>query len=243
MAARVLSGHATGTPIERHTLEGGAMWCADYGCGRREMPAGAVEGDDLWATAGTASSIKPWSWSVTISGSVLGVVLFIAAFPLLLTFALTLTLLEALRHAFALDPYAMDSRAGADEDVTLVMPGVCGYVLWQLGMLHYLCERFDTRGAKLAGTSSGAVGAVFILALEEAASGAATGRDAAERVRHRAQGVFACAEQHLATVTKWPLGFLFHLGSVLDAVVAQFAPADAAVGHRVRVGLRRLSGW
>lgn len=36
------------------------------------------------------------------------------------------------------------------EHTTLVLPGTCAYLFWQLGMIQYLCEHFDTRGVKLA---------------------------------------------------------------------------------------------
>ena len=54
---------------------------------------------------------------------------------------------DLLSAAFAFPDfaYAQDAR---DEDVVIVMPGTCAYVFWQIGMVQYLAEHFDTRHAK-----------------------------------------------------------------------------------------------
>ncbi|CAE8641117.1 unnamed protein product [Polarella glacialis] len=108
-------------------------------------------------------------------------------------------------------------------------------------MVQYISERFDTRGVKLAGVSSGAIGAVLLLALEEAAARPGPGA-ASSKVRRRAQEVFKLVERASSPVVKHPLGFLLRLGSVLDKVAAEVIPEKCPEGNRVRVGVRRVAG-
>lgn len=202
-----------------------------------------------WSDSGIESKAKPWSGLTTLFGTVLGLSLFALVFPILLAIALLNTALEAVRHAFCLN----ESRAGtaasfegsfeaapaaSAEDVTLVIPGTCSYAFWQIGMVHYLCEHFDTRNVKIAGVSSGAVCATFILAMEKAKEGL-HGEEASAAVRRAAHEMFAIVEERAASVSWWPLAFLCRLGGVLDDVLTELCPEDFPAGERVSVGVRR----
>jgi len=186
---------------------------------------------------------RPWPLVWAVLGVVLGLGLLGLAMPLLLAIALLQTLLETVRFVANLDH---DTRtAGEDDsthqDVTLVMPGTCGYIFWQLGMVHYVCEQFDTSNTKLAGISSGGICAQFILKLEEAASGASSGAEAAARVRAHAQELFALLDRRIAPVLWWPLGFLGRMGLLLDDLGKYLVPKIVPEG-RIRMGVRRLTG-
>lgn len=111
--------------------------------------------------------------------------------------------------------------------------------MWQLGMAQYVCERFDTRGARLAGVSSGAISAGFFLALE-AAVGDARGSDASTKARQRAHEIFAMIETTISPMMGWPLGFVSRIGSLLDVMIPRVLP-DARAGNRVLIGMRRLN--
>mmetsp|Transcript_52620 Transcript_52620/g.118972 ORF Transcript_52620/g.118972 Transcript_52620/m.118972 type:complete len:413 (+) Transcript_52620:79-1317(+) len=207
----------------------------------------ACDADGWWTNAGIDSSLKPWDLGVTLRGTVLGLGLFTLALPVLLALAITVTCMEATRRALGLrgaqEETLPDEVKGDCSEVkmTLVLPGTCTYVFWQAGMVHYLCEHFDTRCARLAGVSSGAVSACLLLALEEAAAAGAP-EQAAARVRLRAHAIFAIVERRLAHIVGWPLGFVGRLGPVLEPLMEELLPRDLEVGDRFRVGMRRLTG-
>jgi len=118
-----------------------------------------------------------------------------------------------------------------------------GYAFWQIGMVQYICEQFDTRDAKMAGVSSGAICIALVLAFEKAAS-AGEASSASLRVRARAQEIFRIVEKHLTPVARWPVGFVARLGTVLDKMGMEVVPDDttADLNRRIRIGMRRLSG-
>lgn len=198
-----------------------------------------------WADAGIVSNAAPWSFGVTVIGTLLGVCGFVLALPVLLVIALTSTLFELIRHLLGADPREEEAAAccASDEDVTIVLPGTCAFVFWQLGMVQYLCERFDTRGAKLAGVSSGAICAVVMLSLEEAAAEEQVGGSPEARVRQRAQEIFQVVDLRFAPVMSWPAAFVGRLGTMLDACVDECMPSNCGVGGRLRVGVRRFCAW
>eukprot|EP00930_Biecheleria_cincta_P001579 TRINITY_DN102713_c0_g1_i1.p1 TRINITY_DN102713_c0_g1~~TRINITY_DN102713_c0_g1_i1.p1 ORF type:complete len:430 (-),score=79.58 TRINITY_DN102713_c0_g1_i1:29-1285(-) len=205
-------------------------------------PFGAAE---TWTDAGISSEARPWHPAVAFVGTVLGGCLLVAALPFLLPLAFVLTVCEGLRDLLRLDAKdaAVYSKVeGSNEDVTLVLPGTCAYVFWQLGMMQYLCERFDTRKLKFAGVSSGAIAALLAVALEEAAVKAP--ERPAEAVRARAHEIFQLVEQRSAHLVSWPLGFMARLGTVLDGLADEILPPNldyAALSQRLRVGVRRLA--
>jgi len=198
--------------------------------------------------AGIPSTAVGWSVATATSGTIVGVVGFGLALPVLLPFAILSTVAEALRHCIGLDTYVTEAEEGDDDQITLVMPGMCTFAFWQVGMTHYLCENFDTRGCKMAGVSSGAICSAMFLKLEKAAS-AGTRSTAAERVREQAHAIYALLEKRLEPVATWPCAFVCRLGGVLDALVDDILLEDFAddaeivrIGNRIRIGFRRLAG-
>ncbi|CAJ1364988.1 unnamed protein product [Effrenium voratum] len=130
--------------------------------------------------------------------------------------------------------------------VTLVLPGTCSYVFWQLGrMIQYLCEHFDTRSAKLAGVSSGTVGAVMLLQLEEMVAAAADSDSAgvAAAVRQRAHQIFGIIESKAAQNMASPTAFVGRLGTLMDILAAELLSEGdySALSSRMRIGVRRLA--
>eukprot|EP00931_Biecheleriopsis_adriatica_P051436 TRINITY_DN29833_c0_g1_i1.p1 TRINITY_DN29833_c0_g1~~TRINITY_DN29833_c0_g1_i1.p1 ORF type:complete len:431 (-),score=34.73 TRINITY_DN29833_c0_g1_i1:229-1416(-) len=197
-----------------------------------------------WQESGISSKAKPWSLSLTLGGALLGLCLALILLPPLILLALLLTLSEAL-HSFitactnkARHIGGQEEIEGDDQHITLVLPGLCGYIFWQLGMLQYICERFDTSNVKLAGVSSGAIGAALLLALEEAAAKPGPEPEAM-KVRRRAQEVFQLVEKSCAPIVGHPLGFVTRLGSVLDAMM-DILPQGPIPDGRVRIGVRRF---
>ncbi|CAK9041436.1 Hypothetical protein SCF082_LOCUS23945 [Durusdinium trenchii] len=163
---------------------------------------------------------------------------------------LLLTSLEAMRELLRLN--GRNEHPDAEESgVTLVLPGTCSYIFWQLGMIQYLCEHFDTRSAKLAGVSSGAVSAVMLLHMEEIAQKAAAaekdsenaGLAAAAAARQRAQEVFEIIEGKTAELMRTPLSFFGRLGQLMEDLAPRVLPeGDAiALGSRLQIGVRRLA--
>ncbi|CAE8589401.1 unnamed protein product [Polarella glacialis] len=228
-------------------VDDAANWCKEYSGLSAAQPSSVsetLESAADWQDAGILSEAKPWPAALSAGGTVLGLSLLLGALPLLLPLALALTVCEALRDVLGINDRTVafeDEGEGKDDEVTLVLPGTCAYVFWQLGMVQYISERFDTRGVKLAGVSSGAIGAVLLLALEEAAARPGPGA-ASSKVRRRAQEVFKLVERASSPVVKHPLGFLLRLGSVLDKVAAEVIPEKCPEGNRVRVGVRRVAG-
>lgn len=229
---------------------GGDGWCAEYQ-GPPDSRVKSVQGEPprgaakAWTHAGISSTARPWHPALAFVGTVLGLGLLVAALPILLPLALVLTVCEGLRDLLGLDAKdaAMHGKVEAsNEDITLVLPGTCAYVFWQLGMIQYLCERFDTRDLKLAGVSSGAIAAMLAVALEEAAVKAP--ERPAEAVRARAHEIFRLVEQRSAHLVGWPLGFLARLGTVLDGLAEEILPPNldySVLSQRLRVGVRRLA--
>lgn len=232
------------------TAAAGDGWCAEYR-GPHDSGAESLRGApplnaaETWTDAGISSEARPWHPAVAFVGTVLGLGSFVAALPLLLPVALVLTVCEGLRDLLGLDAKAAavyGKAEGSNEDVTLVLPGTCAYVFWQLGMMQYLCERFDTRKVKFAGVSSGAIAAMLALALEEAAT--KTPERPAEAVRARAHEIFQLVEQRSAHLVGWPLGFIARLGTVLEGLAAEILPPNLdylVLSQRLRVGVRRLA--
>eukprot|EP00928_Gymnodinium_smaydae_P046989 TRINITY_DN31332_c0_g1_i1.p1 TRINITY_DN31332_c0_g1~~TRINITY_DN31332_c0_g1_i1.p1 ORF type:complete len:442 (+),score=106.12 TRINITY_DN31332_c0_g1_i1:70-1326(+) len=203
-----------------------------------------------WADAGVdLEHIPRWSAGTTALGLLLAALFVAVVAPAVITIMLVLTTLEWLRHLVRREPdgnsCCSDEAEGRDEDVLLVLPGTCTYAFWQAGMVQYLCERFDTRGARLVGVSSGAICAGIVLELEAAAAAAAGGGDgaaAAAAVRLRAQEMCRRSIEEVAKVGSWPLGFLGRLGGALDALAAAFLGGDRLeAAGRVRIGVRRLA--
>merc|ERR1719215_1112864 len=139
-----------------------------------------------WKESGTATCAKPWPKHVAVGGLVALFSFLAANFPWLLILALFQTAHEGLRYLLGFDKYITAYDEGKDEDVTFAIPGTCLYAMWQLGMVQYVCERFETRKCKIAAVSSGALGIAVMLALEKVAEGAKSDQEAAERVRRRA---------------------------------------------------------
>eukprot|EP00927_Polykrikos_kofoidii_P055364 TRINITY_DN49634_c0_g1_i1.p1 TRINITY_DN49634_c0_g1~~TRINITY_DN49634_c0_g1_i1.p1 ORF type:complete len:390 (+),score=54.59 TRINITY_DN49634_c0_g1_i1:76-1245(+) len=195
-----------------------------------------------WTDAGIISHARPRSPVVNFGGTVVGLSALFVALPALTVLAAFSTFSEAVRHVLGFDPKEDEalSKGASAEEITLVLPGTCAFVSWQLGMVQYLCERFDTRGIRLAGVSSGAICAAVILSLEEAAQNEKAGGSPASRVRARAHEIFQLVEKRFAKVTTWPASFIGRLGGVLDECTAECMPSDCNIGDRLRVGVRRF---
>jgi len=93
-----------------------------------------------WTDAGIVSKARPWSTFLSVLGTVLGLSLLVAALPVLLPLALFWTATETFRDLLGLDESPSDLNVAEDDGVSLVMPGTCAYVFWQLGMVQYLCD-------------------------------------------------------------------------------------------------------
>jgi len=197
--------------------------------------------------AGIESAASGWHSFTILAGVAVAVVVALFVLPLLLPIVILSTALEASRAALGLDVRVADLGAESTPNETdkpaLVLPGTCTYVFWQMGMMQYICEQFDTKQAQLLGVSSGAICSCFALALEEAAD-SGDPSTAYTRVRSRAQQVFARLDEESCKMTCWPWGFIGRLGSVIDAVADEVVPRDciARSAGRIRVGLRRLTG-
>eukprot|EP00929_Paragymnodinium_shiwhaense_P071326 TRINITY_DN36279_c0_g2_i1.p1 TRINITY_DN36279_c0_g2~~TRINITY_DN36279_c0_g2_i1.p1 ORF type:complete len:394 (-),score=49.47 TRINITY_DN36279_c0_g2_i1:122-1303(-) len=190
--------------------------------------------------AGLHSVAKRWSAAVSLFGTIFFLAVFLVALPVLLVVAFFLTLFEFVRWALGSDPIVVGEE-GRDDDIVLVMPGTCAYVFWQLGMVQYIAENFDTSNVRLAGVSSGAIASCLLLHLEAAAAKGAE-VTACERVRHCAQELFAKVEELCLPVLTWPMGFLARLGGILETLAADVTPTDlASANRRLRIGARRLS--
>ena len=204
-----------------------------------------------WLDAGISPKAKGWSALRGIVELVLGIALLVFLILLVIPLALFLTSFEVLRELLGLDRSRREeSIQGEESQVTLVLPGTCAYLFWQLGMIQYICEHFDTRNAKLAGVSSGAISAAMLLQMEEIGAAAATscdsnnsGRCAAEAVRRRAHETFAIIEERSAKVMQSPLSFWCRLGSLMEDLAPTLLPEGdtIALGSRLKIGVRRLA--
>jgi len=165
--------------------------------------------------------------------------------PMLLVISLISTFCEALRYLFCLNKYVVAFEDGNDEQVTLVLPAVATYIFWQAGMVHYLCEHFDTRRAKIVAVSSGAVCTMALLAFEAAALKGNCELSKRQRIRQRATEIFRETENATTHLLTSPIGFVARLGTALDGVLRNMLPEEFdanALGDRVRIGIRRLEG-
>jgi len=203
-----------------------------------------------WLDAGISPKAKGWSALRGIVELVLGIALLVFLILLVIPLALFLTSFEVLRELLGLDRRRPESIQGEESQVTLVLPGTCAYLFWQLGMIQYICEHFDTRNAKLAGVSSGAISAAMLLQMEEIGAAAAmscdsndSGRCAAEAVRRRAHEIFAIIEERSAKVMQSPLSFWCRLGSLMEDLAPTLLPEGdtIALGSRLQIGVRRLA--
>lgn len=195
----------------------------------------------MWEESGISSTAVPWHPCVIFQGVLLGVVLELILIPFLVPLVTLFTIFDCLRWMMGADGRRCrktDAVADSEDDVTLVLPGLCCYCFWQLGMLQYIAEQFDTSSVRLAGISSGAIGSVFLLSLEDAAAQVSS-EAAAIRVRRRAHEVFQMIEKVCAPVVRHPLGFISRMGNVLDSM-SSILP-DKVPGSRLRIGVRRLS--
>eukprot|EP00971_Amphidinium_carterae_P221572 4398220-Amphidinium_carterae.1 len=143
--------------------------------------------------AGIVSTAEPWSLCTTVAGVLLGSICAIAVSLPVVLLMVTQTVFDTLfwlMHQTTDAPPAIAS----DDQVVLVLPGTCSYAFWQFGMLQYICEHYDTRAARIAGNSSGAIGAVLILLMERAAEKAKSPADVVKRIRACAQDLFQRGE-------------------------------------------------
>jgi len=190
--------------------------------------------------AGIIQTAKPWSLFTIVFGTLAGILFgALVCLPLVL-FMLMQTLFDTLCWLSDTQKEHYPGSIAGDNEVVLVLPGTCSYAFWQFGMLQYICEHYDTRGARIAGVSSGAIGAAFVLLLEDAAEKAENKADAVRRIRTCAQDLFRRGEQELAMVCTWPLGFLGRLGRILDCMVEQVVTPEKFDGSRLRIGVRRF---
>eukprot|EP00439_Symbiodinium_sp_Y106_P054343 s3130_g7.t1 len=216
-------------------------WCGEY--------RGLVGPASPFFTPALSAGITPKGWSLaeTVIGTLVGLCLLLAVIVLVLPLALILTLLEALRDFLRLDLLPRQDQDGEGEQLTLVLPGTCSYAFWQIGMIQYLCEHFDTSNIKLAGVSSGAIAAVVLLHFEELAAEAASavepgesGRASSAAVRRRAQELFEFVES--STDLRWPLSFVGRLRKLLEAATSRILPQGVeAASSRLKIGVRRLA--
>lgn len=220
-----------------------ADWCAQYAALEKRTSS-------RWFDAGISPKAKGWPAVRGIVEVILGVALIFFLILLILPIAVFLTSFEALRELFRLDRPQVDEAEGEEDQVTLVLPGTCSYLFWQLGMIQYLCEHFDTRHAKLAGVSSGAISAVLLLQMEEIATAATescnsetSGLCAAKAVRRRAREVFEIIEDSAEELMVSPLSFWCRLGNLMEDLAPRLLPEGetSALGSRLQIGVRRLA--
>eukprot|EP00435_Cladocopium_sp_Y103_P048959 s829_g14.t1 len=218
-------------------------WCAEYVALEKRTPS-------RWFDAGISPKAKGWPAVRGIVEVILGVALIFLLILLILPIAVFLTSFEALRELFRLDRPQVDEAECEEDQVTLVLPGTCSYLFWQLGMIQYVCEHFDTRNAKLAGVSSGAIGAVLLLQMEEIATAATescnsetSGLCAAQAVRRRAREVFEIIEESAAELMVSPLSFWCRLGNLMETLAPRLLPEGetSGLGSRLQIGVRRLA--
>mmetsp|Transcript_72793 Transcript_72793/g.115204 ORF Transcript_72793/g.115204 Transcript_72793/m.115204 type:complete len:420 (+) Transcript_72793:64-1323(+) len=195
-----------------------------------------------WVDSGIVSAAKPWSFSTIVFGTVLGLVAVTLLVVLLVPIVIFATCAEALHYVLKRDPYIAEAEEGRDDDVVLVMPGTCTFAFWQFGMMQYVCEQFDTRRAKVAAVSSGALCATLVIDLEKSAMSGES-HSASERVRRRSQELFQKVDDLMVDITSWPLAFVSRLGNVLDQLIHEVMTEDIAnaFGTRVAIGMRRLA--
>ena len=140
-------------------------------------------------------------------------------------------------------PQSSVASAPLSRRVDLVLPGTGNNVFFQMGMVQWIAETFDTRACRLLGVSSGAVCATLLLALERAAEKEpGGGRDAA---RARAEIVYRAVEERVGPLcaAHGPLGFAGRIGGAIDDLVRALFDDDVASHSdlsRVYLGVRRL---
>ena len=140
---------------------------------------------------------KPIALSVNIFGTLLLLPFVLGLIPLLLVVVALSTVFDGV-HCLLCAPEPVVDLGGDGADrarggPVLVFPGTCNGVFFQFGMTQYLAERYDLRGARVVGVSSGALCAALLLALEHAADAAPPAARAAA-ARARACEVYALIE-------------------------------------------------
>ncbi|CAK0851481.1 unnamed protein product [Prorocentrum cordatum] len=165
-------------------------------------------------------------------------------FPFLLLFTAYNTFAETSAALINLVGRRQRHRLPPNPAPTLVIPGTCAYIFWQLGMTQYICEKYDTSGARIVCTSSGASCAAMMLFLERAGS-------TREAVRAHARDAYGLIEQTLAPIFRHPMAFWGRTAPVLKDLLQLLVPevptpefaqdAFPAEGGRVVCGLRRIS--
>ena len=104
---------------------------------------------------------KPIALSVNIFGTLLLLPFVLGLIPLLLVVVALSTVFDGV-HCLLCAPEPVVDLGGDGADrarggPVLVFPGTCNGVFFQFGMTQYLAERYDLRGARVVGVSSGAL--------------------------------------------------------------------------------------
>ena len=201
-------------------------------CHTSPASAQRLKMDHPWHSAGVETTALAWTWRACAVAALWCGLYVVVLLPALVVYTVVCTFLDAVAAVVSRTPAPAPLRRDARPE--LVFPGTCTWVFWQLGMVQYLVERYDLRGVRVVGTSSGAVAAAAIMLLEH-------GDPSAAEVRKRAQRLHASLDTKLERITGHPLAYVGRLDGVMAELLDESLPRDDAAYRtdRILIGLRR----